>query len=373
MKRKRVLFFIESFSGGGAERVLLTILRNLDMAKFDVIVLVMSDSGVYSRDFHSLDIRIVPVLRSRSALMNSLKYKLLYNMLPPQLALRWLLKGIKADTYVAFIEGYCTKMFSRLPSSTRKIAWAHIDLKNFPWPITKGIYADAAEEKRAYEKFDMSVGVSNDVAEVLRSEYGIREVVTIYNPIDEERIRSMADERCDISVDRSAFNIVSVGRLTAQKGYDRLIDLMPSVLARNPQVRLYIVGEGEERSLLEERIEQLKLSDNVILTGFLQNPYSLMKQMDLFVCSSVAEGFSLVIAEAMIAGLPVVSMECAGPNELLGHGQYGRLCATYDELFDCLATLSQNSEQLSALKQRSRERGEFFNTRKIVSDIENIL
>lgn len=373
MKRKRVLFFIESFSGGGAERVLLTILRNLDMTRFKASVLVMSDNGVYRNDFHSLGIDIHSVLGHNPGFLDRVRYKLLYNILPAEIALKFLLRGITADTYVAFVEGYCTRIFSRLPDSKRKIAWVHIDLKNFPWPISKGIYKDASEEMRAYQTFDLAVGVSNDVSEVLRSGYNINQVRTIYNPIDENRIKSMAGEECAITVDKSVFNIVSVGRLTAQKGYDRLIDMMPEILSFNPDVRLYIVGEGEERSTLEHMIKERNIESSVILTGFISNPYSLMRNMDLFVCSSVAEGFSLVIAEAMTVGLPVVSMKCAGPNELLDYGRYGMLCGTYEELSETLKRLSRNQELVCELKLCSKTRGAFFNTRKILSEVESIL
>ena len=451
--RKRILFFIESFSGGGAERVLLTILRNLDMEKFDVTVLVMSDSGVYSKDFHSLGINVVPVLSSNSSMLNRVKYKLLYNILSPKVAARWLLKGIEADTYVAFVEGYCTKILSCLRSDKRKIAWVHIDLKNFPWTIEEGIYQNIKEEKDAYEMFDMSIGVSNEVSDVLKTQYGLKyvrtiynpidenriikmsreqsdiqidkstfniisvgrlshqkgydklinlmprilarnplvklyivgegeerrnlenqiKVRTIYNPIDENRIIKMSREQSDIQIDKSTFNIISVGRLSHQKGYDKLINLMPRILARNPLVKLYIVGEGEERRNLENQIKEQHLTDNVILTGFVKNPYSLMKKMDLFVCSSVAEGFSLVIAEALTVGLPVVSMECAGPNELLGQGKYGLLCSTYDELTNTIVNISQDKKFLQELCEKSRIRASDFNTTNIISTIENIL
>ncbi len=371
--RKRILFFIESFSGGGAERVLLTILRNLDMEKFDVTVLVMSDSGVYSKDFHSLGINVVPVLSSNSSMLNRVKYKLLYNILSPKVAARWLLKGIEADTYVAFVEGYCTKILSCLRSDKRKIAWVHIDLKNFPWTIEEGIYQNIKEEKGAYEMFDMSIGVSNEVSDVLKTQYGLKYVRTIYNPIDENRIIKMSREQSDIQIDKSTFNIISVGRLSHQKGYDKLINLMPRILARNPLVKLYIVGEGEERRNLENQIKEQHLTENVILTGFVKNPYSLMKKMDLFVCSSVAEGFSLVIAEALTVGLPVVSMECAGPNELLGQGKYGLLCSTYDELTNTIVNISQDKKILQELCEKSRIRASDFNTTNIISTIENIL
>lgn len=371
--KKRVVFFIESFSGGGAERVLLTILRNIDRERFDITVLVMSDTGVYSAIFHALGIDIIPVMNSKVSILNKIKYKLLYNLLPARIAAKWILQNIKADTFVAFIEGYCTKILSAISNCKKKIAWAHIDLETFPWTIEKGIFKDVDEESKAYHNYDLVIGVSNSVTDMLTNRYKLERVKTIYNPIDEQRIQKLASEFCPLSINRNKFNIVSVGRLTRQKGYDKLIALMPAIVAVNPDVRLYIVGEGEERSAIESLIRDLDLGDYVILTGFMDNPYSLMREMDLFVCSSVAEGFSLVIAEAMTVGLPIVSMECAGPNELLGNGKYGVLCSTYGQLAQNIIALSRDKELVQHLRRKSLKRSEDFNTAQIVKSIESIL
>lgn len=373
MKRRRILFFIESFSGGGAERVLLTILRNLDMKKFDVMVLVMSDSGVYSKDFHRLDIKVVPVLKSGSGFLNKVKYKLLYNILPAKLACKWVLRGINAETYVAFVEGYCTRLFSSLPKRKKKIAWVHCDLKYLPWTIEKKIFKNVQEEKDAYQKFDEVIGVSETVTSIMTERYSFHVAKTIYNPIDEKRILDLSKKDSGVEIDKNKFNIVSVGRLTVPKGYDKLLRLMPDILAVNPNIKLYIIGEGEEREALETEIKELGIQENMELLGFMENPYSVMKNMDLFVCSSVAEGFSLVIAEAMILGLPVVSMDCAGPNELLGHGKYGVLCSSYDELAKKITDISNDNNILDALKEKAAVRAKDFNTEAIVKSIEQIL
>lgn len=373
MMPKRILFFIESFSGGGAERVLYTILKHIDRSRFDVSILVMNDVGVQREAFHALGFKIVNVLDRKISLLNKIKYKLIYNFLPAKLAAKWLLRGIKTETYVAFVEGYCTKILSTISPRIRKIAWVHIDLESFPWTIKKGIFKNKTEEKKAYSRFDEVICVSQEVTKVMRREYGINKARTIYNPIDEDRIIQASKESCGIVVDKECFNIISVGRLTRQKGYDLLIDKMPEIISASPNIRLYIVGEGEERASLESQIKRLGLELHVILTGFLQNPYSLMALMDAFVCSSRAEGFSLVIAEAMIVGLPVISMECAGPCELLDEGKYGILCKSYDELAKSIAVIACDEELLESLRMKSRQRAKDFNTKNTIKCIEEIL
>lgn len=370
---KRIVFFIESFSGGGAERVLYTVLKYIDRKRFNITVLVMSDTGVQKEAFHKLGVRIINILDWKLPVFNKIKYKLLHNFLPTWVAAQWILKGVKADTYVAFVEGYCTKLFSRLPKTTNKIAWVHIDLANFPWTIEKKLYKNTVEEKMTYSTFNQVVGVSDEVTNVMKVNYGISKSRTIYNPIDEASIKKLAADNCKINVDQAKFNLISVGRLTRQKGYDKLIDLMPSIVNQNPSVRLYIVGEGEDRIRLDSQIKSLGIESFVTLTGFLQNPYSLMARMDAFVCSSRAEGFSLVIAEAMIIGLPIISMECAGPCEILGNGKYGILCKSYDELSKYIAKIAKDKMLLDLLKIRSLRRTKIFDTVKTIKLIEDIL
>lgn len=371
--KKKVLFFIESFSGGGAERVLLTILRNLDRRKYAVTVIVMCDSGVYSKDFHSLDIRIVNVLRHKSALINRIKYKLLYSILPPAIACKYIMKGVEADTYVAFVEGYCTKILSYIKTSKRKIAWVHCDLEMSPWPIEKKIFKSLKEETTAYKQFDLVIGVSRQVSDIMQHRYGVSNSSTIYNPIDEYRIVSQANTSPRQDVSKDHFNVVSVGRLNLLKGYDILIGLLPQIITEIPNIKLYIIGEGEEWNSLTQQIKDLGLQNHVVLTGFIQNPYSLMKQMDVFVCSSIAEGYSLALAEAMLVGLPIISMDCAGPRELLDDGKYGFLTNSFDEFRDSIIRIANDKELLRTMKERSKERGKLFDTESIIHRIEEIL
>ena len=95
--------------------------------------------------------------------------------------------------------------------------------------------------------------------------------------------------------------------------------------------------------------------------------------MDLFVCSSIAEGFSLVIAEAMTVGLPIVSMACAGPKELLDFGKYGILCNSYSDLAQAIGEISNNPSLQAALRDKAVTRSRMFNTVNTIHQIEALL
>ena len=135
-------------------------------------------------------------------------------------------------------------------------------------------------------------------------------------------------------------------------------------------VELYIIGEGTEWKNLRRIIQEESLEKHVHLMGFLKNPYALMAKMDLFVCSSIAEGYSLVIAEAMTLGLPVLSTDCAGPKELLGNGEYGMLVDNNPEaLYKGLLQLIVSPALLEELKQKSLEKGKVLGVERTMVQI----
>lgn len=140
--------------------------------------------------------------------------------------------------------------------------------------------------------------------------------------------------------------VLAAGRLTKQKGFDLLLNAWASIpVAVRAGWELRIVGEGEDRALLEEKIENLGLGFEVQLEGHSENMADEFSESDLFVLSSRFEGFGLVVVEALSFGLPVVSFDClAGPGEILTHDFNGKLVPpeNVDSLAEALAELMVN-------------------------------
>lgn len=337
MQNRRVLFFIESLAGGGAEKVLSTLVKHIDQTQYDVTVCAISGGGKYEKEVAS-SARYISILKEPSSYTGLSKlaylvlYKSIYHWLPSNWVYRWFVpQGY--DVEVAFVEGFVTKLIAASSNKkAKKIAWVHCDLEHQPWPLQQGIFRNLEQEREAYLCFDKVVCVSSVVEHVMRQHYGLAHAITIHNPVDDVAVRHFAQESLALRVDAKQFNIVSVGRLEKVKGYDLLLPIIAHLVNGGMKVRLYIVGDGSVRTALEQQVSNLGISENVTFTGFLKNPYALMSQMDLFVCSSRAEGFSLVIAESLILGVPVISMNCSGPNELIGKNEYGILCDTYEQL-----------------------------------------
>lgn len=370
----KILFFIESLSGGGAEKVLVTLLNHIDYSKYRITLLTLVDTGVLKNnlDFSKLEYRTIikcsnnPIIK----LGYKIKYKLIYRHLPSNIVNKWIIPQKGFDTYIAFTEGYCTKILAH--TTKQKFAWVHIDLKALPWTINEGIYKNKQEEKTAYLNYDKIICVSNSVKRIMQEEYELEQVETIYNPIDTKDIITKSKEINNIDISEG-FNLVSIGRLVPQKGYDLLIPIISKLIKEGINVHLYILGTGVEKEQLENMIAAERVNNNIHLLGFQENPYPFMKKMDLFICSSRSEGYSLVIAEALTLGLPVVSMNCSGPNELLDNNKYGKLCDSYEELYQVLKSAITDKNYYQDLKEKATKRKDYFNINTIMLQIDNLL
>jgi glycosyltransferase involved in cell wall biosynthesis len=125
--------------------------------------------------------------------------------------------------------------------------------------------------------------------------------------------------------------VLGVGELGARKDFATLIRAVARVRERR-RCRLLIIGRGRQRDALLALGNELGFGDDLALPGFVENPYAYMRAADVFVSSSRYEGFANVVAEALAAGVPVVSTDCpSGPREILENGKYGRLVPVGDD------------------------------------------
>ena len=377
MKRK-VLFLIESLSGGGAEKVLSILLKHFDHERYEVIVCPIVDTGIYCEEVRRCVSHYVPIVSYHggfvSRILNRMKYKLIYSALPLSWGYRLFIpKG--NDVEIAFCEGFVTKLLAHAKSESQKIAWIHTDLTTNPWPIELGIYRNVGEERTCYSKMDRIVCVSQTVEQSFHERYGLSsKTCTIYNPIDIEDIRQKAAQSLNEGVlPKGVFHLVSIGRLVPEKGYDRLLTVVKRLADEKHQIYLTILGEGQERETLERIIKENNMQDYVSLPGFAKNPYALLSTADLFVCSSRAEGFSLVIAEAMALGIPVLSTYCSGPNELLDEGRCGILVKnTEEDLYQGLKRVLQGGIQVDTYSLQASERIQEFSACSITKKVERL-
>lgn len=372
----KILFVIESLAGGGAEKVLSVLTKHLNNDKYEVTVCPIVDEGVYCEKVKRHVTHYKPIISYRgsslSRLWNRVKYKLIYSYLPLGLVYKWLIPQ-GHDVEIAFCEGFVTKLLSHANSKSKKIAWIHTDLRDNPWPIKLGIYQDIDEERKAYSNYNRIVCVSESAHQSFCNLYGLKDkTVTIYNPIDLNEIRSKVGQKR--RGEDGVVRLVSVGRLVLQKGFDRLLKVVRRLHDNEYQVELLILGDGGERETLEKYVESNDMQSYVSLPGFSMNPYIEMSESDLFVCSSRAEGFSLVIAEAMVLGIPVISTYCSGPNELLQEGKYGMLVENSEKgLYAGLVNALNDMERMRDYAKAAQERIYDFIPSQIINQIESLI
>ncbi|MEH6935503.1 glycosyltransferase, partial [Bacillus sp. JJ783] len=222
----------------------------------------------------------------------------------------------------------------------------------------------------------VSVGASQSAIDLFNIK-NIKNVVTIYNPINVEAINQLALETNE-NPGGGAPYIVSVGRLIPEKGFDILIDAFNELIKKEKTLHnLVILGEGPERKNLENKISKLSLENRVFLVGYKDNPYTWIKSADLFVLSSRLEGFSLVLVEALALHTPIVSFDCpSGPAEILEDGKYGILVREigYKGLENGMLQALDNIEKGSMLDKRlAMQKINNFSIQNALYELERIL
>lgn len=376
MKRK-VLFLIESLSGGGAEKVLSVLLKHLNQDKFEVTLCTVVDTGVYVEEVKPY-VHYTSILGNpnRKSILGKLGYHLRYKLVYQILPLKWVYQLFvpkNHDVEVAFVEGFATKLLSfSTNTKARKIAWVHIDLLCNPWTTIHKVFKNVNDERNSYLKYNQIVGVSDTVCENFKKKYSIYNIKRIYNPLDKGEIVRKSLENSEYKKD--SFVFLSIGRLVEQKGYDRLLRVVVQLKEKGFIFKLLILGNGSDYRTLKDFIDENGLYDTVYLLGFVSNPYKYMRMADAFICSSRSEGFSLVIAEAMILGLPIISTYCSGPNELLEEGRWGMLVENSENgIFIGMRKILESSSLLEDYREKSVKGAELNNLSDSLAQIEDIL
>lgn len=304
-RARRILFIINSLEGGGAERMMCLVAAAVAEAErhWRVSLATLDQE----RDSYALSERVTRIRLNTGG-------SLLWSMI----ALRRLLRLERPDVVISFLtRSNCAAIAcSRLAGipcvvSERVHTTSHLS-------SDRGRRLKKALIRCLYPYADRIVAVSQGIRDDLVEHYGVsaRQVVTIHNPVDAERIRRAA--LIAPSVDLPHDFIVAVGRLVPNKNFSMLLR---SYAAANIGSSLVILGEGAERSRLEALASELGVSDRVHLLGFAANPHAILARAQFYVSPSNAEGFPNAMIEAMCIGLPVVSTDCeSGPSEILQGG-----------------------------------------------------
>ena len=184
------------------------------------------------------------------------------------------------------------------------------------------------------------------VADDLKQNFNVTNTKVIPHGVDLDRIRSLANAQVSNLPPRPY--IVSLGRLVREKDYTTLLHAFALTRGKNLPHHLAIIGSGELDSELKQLATQLNIAEHVSFLGHLDNPYPYLKHANMFVMSSISEGFGLALVEAMSLALPCIATDCSsGPAEILDHGKYGMLVAPQSPqaLADAIFQLAKDDER----------------------------
>ncbi len=211
-----------------------------------------------------------------------------------------------------------------------------------------------------YPKADKIISVSQGLADEIAELSGVpdSDIHTINNPVDNRRINELASQEINDPwfKDDGPPIIISTARLHPQKDYPTLIKAF-WILKEKIDARLLILGEGSEHDKIVKMIEAYGLQNYVRLLGYQKNPHAYVARADVFVLSSLWEGFSNSLIEALSCGTKIVSTNCKhGTKEILDSGKYGNIVpvgdpeALAESIYNCL----QDKVDTSLLKKQAK-------------------
>lgn len=293
---------------GGTERVTAIIANELSKTKkFNVYILSISNAT--NTSFFQLDYKVI---HNRILKEENINFKKQYLNV-----VRGIRRYIKQNNIDVLIDVDVIEDLFSIPATrftkTKLISWEH-----FHFYENNGTKLRDVARKLSAKYSDKIITLTEMDKNNYIENLNVRnKIQCIYNPITK-----IPKENCDIS----SKQILSMGRLTYQKGFDMLCDVANKVLHDNPDWTWVILGEGEDRQLIEKKIKEYGLEGRLILKGNVSNVDDYYKSSSIFVMTSRFEGLPMTLLEAKSYGLPIVSFDCmTGPSDIVDNNKNGYL------------------------------------------------
>lgn len=327
---KKVLFTITSLGAGGAEKVLVDLVANLDRSKYEIHVFSIYNDGIYISEImkyakYHYGITLKNKKNFFTKLINRIKVAFVRHV-PAKLLYTIFLSRGKYDIEISFLEGWSTKLIAASMNKSKKYAWVHTDM--IQNPHADYAYKNRAKHLKAYKKYNKIIFVSQEAKEKFVEKFPeiTQELLVCNNPIDINKIKILCKEPVSNEWDNTKINIVAVGRLVKVKGFERLINACNDISKDSIEFCLNIIGDGELRNELEKCAKPLIQDGLCRFWGYQSNPYKFIEHADICVSSSYTEGAGVFICEALALNKLVLATKCPGSVSMLKNGTYGVIC-----------------------------------------------
>ena len=339
--KKKVLFMLNDMNVGGTEKAFLNLVDTMSPEEYEVTLLLLRRWGGFLVDvpdwikvetiegYDRLKREIMdpplPIVkdywkqgklwRGAGIAWTHLWFKLTGDRAPYY---RFVLRGTQKkrehfDVAVAFAgpTDVISVYLQEHIEAPVKVQWIHFDIRKFQF--------NAETARKLYPKFQYVFVVSEEARQALVQVMPeIEEITrTVPNVISPRLCRLQAEQGESFDDGYTGTRILTLGRLSEEKGQDIIPEVAAELASKGLEFRWYLVGDGKLRSVIEEKAAALGVADRVVLLGTKTNPYPYLKDADLYVQTSVHEGFCITLGEAKAFDLPIVSTNCAGAHEQL--------------------------------------------------------
>lgn len=377
---KKILFMISSMNIGGVEKSLLSLLSAIPKDKYEITILTLDKKGgfleyipnnvklieaewfkyikplimdspqniikryIKNYEFLKIPSFIYSYFKSKKTNDRYIYYKHVLKSIPECKE--------KYDAAIAYagpteiIDAY----ISRKVKAEKKIAWVHFDISKHK--INKKLY------NNLYERFDKIFAVSNEckkkLDEIIPAVRNKSEV--LFNIVSEDLINEMSESYVDFDDNYKGIKIITVGRLSKEKGQDLAIKALAKLKKDRYDVKWYCIGEGNSRREFEQLIKEYNLENDFLLLGSTSNPYPYIKNADIYVQTSRHEGYCLTLAEAKVLNKPIVTTNFIGAYEQIKNNENGIIVScNEDDLADAIRKLIDEKEICSKFSNKLRE------------------
>lgn len=366
---KKILFFIPTLAHGGAEKVLVNLVNNMDKTKFDITVQTLFDVGV-NKQFLSNDIKYKSYYKK--LFPGNSKYLCLFS--PEKLYKKFIKEHY--DIIVSYLEGPTARIVSGCTDKdTKLISWIHIEQRTKK--ILSYAFRNFNEAQKCYAKFDRTICVSEYVKQDFSSILDFKNAIEVlYNTNETEDILKLSKDNIKKDLFKEEeINICVVGKVNKRKGCDRICNIQKMLNNEGIKSHFYFLGTGPDEDYVRKFAEENNLENSITLLGYQTNPYKYVKNCDLFVCASLAEGFSTAATEALIVGTPVCTVDVSGMKEMLGeNNEYGIVTENNEEdLYKGIKRILTEEGLLEYYAEQAKIRGTFFDKNTTVKKVEELL
>ena len=393
---KKILFMCINMNIGGTEKALLTMLNEMDRRKYDITLFMLEEHGgflnqipdgvkiMYLKEYKTLKkfINNPPQLVAKELIKNrkvisglSILFIYIISKLMKDISIyyKYILSNVDTlneeyDIAIAYAGpmDFISYFVINKIKSKKRVQWIHFDITKIGFNVNFA--------KKIYDKFDKVFVVSNEGKDKLINFLpSLKDKTEVFfNIISCKMIEKMSYEGEGFSDDFDGTRILTVGRLSKEKGQDLIIPVLKKLKENGYKVRWYCIGDGPAKKEYEKLVDKLNIKDDFIFLGSKLNPYTYMKECNIYVQPSKHEGYCITLGEARCFNNPIVTTNFTGANEQIVNENTGLVCEiNEEEIYKAIKKLLDDKKLYKNIKDNLNN--EIVDSTKEIRKLESIL